>query len=103
MTTKIIGFHQAEKTKENNYEILRNATDLEFFCPDDQELDEDIVRFLETNKIDYTCIGNKDWKTFFLFVSVNNFLIQKPYYKKSEKDIKTFTLLVNAPHQIVVL
>ena len=97
MTTKIFGFHQAEKTKENNYEILRNATDLEFFCPDDQELDEDIVRFLETNKIAYTCIGNKDWKTFYLFVSVNNFLIQKPYYKKSEKDIKTFTLLVNAP------
>lgn len=97
MTTKIIGFHQVQKTKENNYEILRNADSLEFFCPDDQEIDEDIVRFLETNKIDYTCIVNKDWKTFFLFVSVNNFLIQKPYYKKSEKKLKTFTLLVNAP------
>jgi len=94
MTTKIIGFHQVEKTKENNYEILRNANSLEFFCPDDQEIDEDIIMFLKTNNIDYSCIENKDWKTFFLFVSVNNFLIQKPYYKKSEKDI---TLLVNVP------
>lgn len=97
MTTKIIGFHQSEKTKENNYEVLRNANSLEFFCPDDQELDYDIVNFLETHKKDYNCIVNKDWKTFFLFVSVNNFLIQKPYFKKSEKDIKTFTLLVNRP------
>jgi len=97
MTTKIIGFHQAQKTKENNYEILRNANSLEFFCPDDPEIDEDIVRFLKTNNIDYNFIVNKDWKTFFLFISVNNFLIQKPYYKKSEKDIKTFTLLINAP------
>lgn len=97
MTTKIIGFHQAEKTKENNYEILRNTDSLEFFCPDDQELDEDIIIFLKSNNIDYSCIVNKDWKTFHLFVSVNNFLIQKPYYKKSEKDIKTFTLLVNDP------
>jgi len=95
MTTKIIGFHQAQKTKENNYEILRNANSLEFFCPDDQEIDEDIVRFLKTNNIDYNFIVNKDWKTFFLFISVNNFLIQKPYYKRSEKDIKTFTLLIN--------
>lgn len=97
MTIKFIGFHQIKKTKENNYEILRNASDLEFFCPDDQCLDEDIAKFLETNNIDYSCIENKDWKTFFLFVSVNNFLLQKPYYKKIEKDIKTFTLLVNAP------
>jgi len=97
MTTKIIGFHQAQKTKENNYELLRDANSLEFFCPDDQELDEDIVQFLKSNNIDYTCIINKDWKTFYLFVSVNNFLIQKPYYKKSEKELKTFTLLVNAP------
>ena len=80
MTTKIIGFHQAQKTKENNFKILRDANSLEFFCPDDQGLDEDIVQFLETNKIDYTCIINKDWKTFHLFVSVNNFLIQKPYF-----------------------
>lgn len=97
MTTKIIGFHQAEKTKENNYEILRNANSLEFFCPDDQEIDENIIQFLKNNNIDYNCIVNKDWKTFYLFVSLNNFLIQKPYYKKSEKELKTFTLLVNAP------
>lgn len=105
MTTKIIGFHQVQKAKENNYEVLRNASSLEFFCPDDFKLEEDIVDFLLTNEIDYTSITNKEWKTFFLFISINNFLIQKPFFKKAEKNIKTFTLLINRPdlHRCIII
>jgi len=91
----IIGYHEEQLVKQNNFQLLKEAEEIIFFRPDDPFIDDDTFAFLEKANKKYTVISNKDWKTFQLFLLLNSSLTQNPSIDYAiEKD---FVLLANQP------